>query len=205
MAKKVIANPEEAIRELKRILNGFASDDDILELSQNLHSDAEVMIWALKVHSTNAKMVVDELWQDPFFVEKALQETRNSRILEFVSDNLLADPSFLMGAIGMTGGEAMKYASEQLRSDKDFVLGAIKASASISPLEFASGKLRSNKNFILEAISASENGYILEYVSDELRRDKEVVLVCVGLRGMSLKIASDNLKKDREVVKKAVG
>lgn len=107
--------------------------------------------------------VPDELRTDKEVVLKAIKI--NALNMEYASEELRADKEVVSEAI-KNNGSVLKYASEELQSNKELVLEAVKTSSSIP--WFIPKELEADRNFMLKLIENGGSIFVnSKYVNDK--------------------------------------
>lgn len=165
--KGIINNKMDALREIKQ-------KSSLVNFSEELRNDKEVVLEAVKQRGSNLFYASDDLKNDHEVVTEAVKQNPN----------------------------ALYYASQELRNDRQIVLEAIKIDT--NSFARASEKLRADKEFVLEAIRQSQNCDVLQHVSKKIKNDKGIILEAVKKDVVSVYISApvDIKKKIEELLRK---
>lgn len=156
---------------------------DLVDLSQTLRSDPDIVLAAVKSHGTSI-----------FFAEKVCKSNRdiafaaveqNTKSIKFVDPSLYDDEQWML-RVGKYNKNTLHYATDRIKNKRDFMLAIIKYHP--SAIEFASDELKHDPTFILEAAFESNSesvmyyttlGYRLEFILkvDEILKKRDVWLL----------------------------
>ena len=208
------SDKELALRALENIppySDGQAFNNLVRSLSVILKADKEVVLQALKHHSSSGYTVDDFLYiiDGRFMDDKEVMLLACQKLgysLRSASKRLQDDKDVVLAAITQdrnygTTTYNLKYASERLRNDEEIILTAVNMLG--YSLQFASQRLRDDRNIVNSAVSST--GKALEFASPRLQNDREIVLTAISnASGGVLEFASRDLRDDTVVVENAL-
>ena len=87
---------------------------------------------------------------------------------------------------------SLQYASDELKNDKTFMMPFVQQQFGTA-FTFVSVALKNDREMVLQAVA--QNGLLLWYASDALKNDEEVVLAAMAQNGKALNFASPELKQ----------
>lgn len=140
----------------------------------------------------------EDLKKDMDVVMTALDSERHA--IEYVSDELKADPKFIKIIKGRYKKDLLRYVNKKWGDDKDFVLEAVKNQG--YQILYASDRLKQDREITLEAISSDEYAFL--YIASDFKNDRSLLLEALPRNPRLLKSVSDKFKDDIDLVLKTV-
>ncbi|KAG2375396.1 hypothetical protein C9374_010019 [Naegleria lovaniensis] len=141
-------------------------------LSQQLKSDKEVVVLAVKQNGASLGCASQELRKDKQVVLQAVQQ--NGLALQFASLMLKDDKEVVMAAV-QQNGHALQHASFTLKLDREVVQSAVRQNG--ASLAHALFDMTDDKDIVIEAIKQNRNAF--PHASPRLKNHSEI-LTLVG-------------------------
>lgn len=169
--------------------------DMLIHMEEGVLGDPEVVLFAVENHNPAELQHADDNVKSDFDTMIAALKI-SSTCMYYVAENLWLDRTFMKRAVSIDGlllGQAM--VPTQWRSDVEIVMYACEKHG--HALKYASEELKDNRSVVLAAVN--QKGTSLMYASEELRSDYAVVLDAVRNNRMAIVHAKGGLREDDDI------
>jgi hypothetical protein len=163
--------------------------------NDQMKNDKDVILEFIKSHNEGLLFISDIHKQDKKFLLDAIYH-RGKNICHLPKE-LYDDKYFMMKALQFSNYlNSISYIGKTLEFDQDVLLEAIK-NHGINALSKVHPTLLNNKSFILKCISHTT---CLKILSHEFKSDRDIVLKSITCFPNSIEFATDSLKNDIEIL-----